>query len=88
MDTVDPGAVPLVELAKSDLSRRTGIPLDEIKAVNMTPVDWPDASLGHPEKGKVYAQVITPGYRIILQARGEEYEYHSDLEERVVFVDK
>lgn len=28
----------------------------------------------------MYAQVITPGFRIILKARDKLYEYHSDYE--------
>ncbi len=44
----------------------------------MEAVDWSDASLGCPEPGQVYAQVITPGYRVLLEAAGKEYEVHTD----------
>ena len=49
-------------------------------------VEWPDASLGNPQPGMVYAQVVTPGYKIILSARGQQYEYHSE-HERLVLVE-
>ncbi|MBI2919133.1 MAG: hypothetical protein HYY01_14255 [Chloroflexi bacterium] len=39
---------------------------------------WPDASLGCPQPGVAYAQVATPGYRIILTSGGKEHHYHSD----------
>ncbi len=28
---------------------------------------WPDAGLGCPEKGRVYAQMLTEGYRVVLR---------------------
>jgi hypothetical protein len=32
----------------------------------------------------MYAQVITPGYLIILAAEGQQYEYHTDQAANVV----
>ncbi|ADN02110.1 hypothetical protein STHERM_c11680 [Spirochaeta thermophila DSM 6192] len=37
--------------------------------VEMMEAWWPDASLGWPEEGKFYAQVITPGWRVWIQHR-------------------
>ena len=31
-----------------------------------------------------HLQVITPGYRIILEAQGQRYEYHTDQQRSVV----
>lgn len=76
----------LVDLAKGDLARRLGVGVEEVTLVSAEAVEWPDASLGTPQPGMVYAQVITPGYKIILSARGQEYAYHSD-QERVVLVE-
>ena len=50
----------------------------------MEAVEWSDASLGCPQEGFMYAQVITPGYLIILEAQGEQYEYHTDQTTNVV----
>jgi hypothetical protein len=47
-------------------------------------VDWSDTSLGCPEPGMAYAQVITPGYLIVLGAAGQTYEYHTDEHSSVV----
>ena len=74
---------PLVELAKTDLANRTGIDKEQIAMVSVKAVDWPDTSLGCPEPGMFYAQVITPGYRIVLSHDGERYEYHTDRSSRV-----
>lgn len=77
-NSVTPEYSPVVDLAKKDLSERLKIPVEEIQLVKQEAVEWPDTSLGYPEKGMVYAQVITPGFKIILKAGDKSYEYHSD----------
>lgn len=77
-DSVVPEYSPVVDIAKKDLSERLNLPVEEIKLVKEEAVDWPDTSLGYPEKGMMYAQVITPGFRIIVKAQDKLYEYHSD----------
>ncbi|NPV07244.1 MAG: hypothetical protein HPY83_04680 [Anaerolineae bacterium] len=64
--------------ARADLARRLGVPESQVEVLEVHPVEWPDASLGCPEPGKVYAAVITPGFRILLQVAGRRYEYRSD----------
>jgi len=68
------------ERARDDLASRLDLDSAEISVVSVEAVDWPDASLGCPEPGRLYAQVITPGYRILLEARGQRYEYRADSE--------
>ncbi len=75
---VQPEYPQVVDLAKKDLAQRLNISVELIKFVGQEKVDWPDASLGYPEEGMFYAQVITPGFRIILKAEDKLYEYHSD----------
>ena len=77
-NSVVPEYSPVVDLAKTDLSEKLNIPAEEIQLVKEEAVDWPDTSLGYPEKGLMYAQVITPGFRITLKAQDKLYEYHSD----------
>lgn len=59
-------------------------PPEEIKIVSAEPVTWPDTSLGCPEPGKFYAQVLVPGYRVVVEARGQRFEVHTDLKGRVI----
>ena len=75
---VIPEYSPVVDMARKDLSEKIKIPVENIQLVRQEAVDWPDTSLGYPEEGMVYAQVITPGFRIILKAGDKLYEYHSD----------
>lgn len=68
----------VVAVAKEYLANELGVASDDITAVAIEAVQWSDASLGCPEPGKAYAQVITPGYRIVLEAGQKEYELHTD----------
>lgn len=67
----------LIALAKTDLAQRLGIKIEEISVQSIVEKTWSDASLGCPEKGKLYAQVITPGYLIILETGGKTYDYRA-----------
>jgi len=68
--------VVLIESAKMDLAQRLSVPISQIEAIETKEATWPDASLGCPEPGIVYAQVVTPGYLVMLEYAGNEYEYH------------
>ncbi|MFH1979213.1 MAG: hypothetical protein ABII97_02430 [Patescibacteria group bacterium] len=69
----------LIVLAKTDLAERLGIKIEEILVKSTTEKTWSDASLGCPEKGKYYTQVITPGYLIIFGTGERMYNYHTSL---------
>ena len=79
---VPAGSETAIALAKEDLAERLGVAVEKIAILGAELVEWPNTSLGCPQPGKMYAQVITPGYRIILKVGGEQYEYHSDKEGR------
>lgn len=64
----------------ADAAAVLGVEQDEIELAEVAEVEWPDASLGCPESGMMYAQVITPGYRVIVRAAGETFEYHTDMQ--------
>jgi hypothetical protein len=81
-------AEPLVELARADLAQRLGINPDEIEVQGVEATEFPDASLGVPEPGKVYAQVVTPGYIIELTVAGQTYRHHASGERVVAVPDK
>lgn len=59
-------------------------PPEEVKIVLVEQVTWPDTSLGCPEPGKFYAQVLVPGYRVVVEVGGRKFEVHTDLRGRVV----
>jgi hypothetical protein len=42
-------------------------------------VDWPDSCLGVYRTDEPCAEVITPGFRVLLSAQGHLYEFHTDF---------
>lgn len=41
-------------------------------------VEWPDASLGCPQEGYAYAQVVTPGYKLVFKNADKSYAVHTN----------
>ena len=78
------GSETALAAAKADLAQQTGVPIEEIGLISIEAVDWSDTSLGCPQEGFMYAQVITPGYLMVLEADGQQYEYHTDQTTNVV----
>ncbi|GEM_PF-586213 len=57
---------------------------DEVRVVSVERREWQDTSFGCPEPGQMYQPVVTPGYRIVVLVGGEEYEFRTDADGRVV----
>jgi hypothetical protein len=74
-----PGLEALVEKARQDLAQKRSIPAAEISLVEARQVMWPDSSVGCPQPGMAYSQVVTGGYLIRLEKSGALYEYHAGL---------
>jgi hypothetical protein len=72
---VDP-SLPVVRAAVDDLAGRLGIESDAVTVVDARAVTWPDGSLGCPQPGMLYTQVLVDGMLVILEAGGQRYEYH------------
>jgi hypothetical protein len=68
----------VVAKARADLAGRLDVNPGEIELVSAEAVSWRDASVGCPQPGMAYAQVVTSGTRIVLASGAEHYEYHSD----------
>ena len=63
--------------ARQVLADRLSVPPDGLELVSDEPVQWGDTSLGCPQAGMVYAQVITPGHRITFRQGDDTYEVHT-----------
>jgi hypothetical protein len=61
------------------LAQQLGVDAADVTVVSVEPVDWPDSCLGVSVPDVMCAAVITPGYRVVLEANGEQYEYHTDV---------
>ena len=67
-----------VENARKDLANRLKIDPGDVKQSSVEDDDFPDLSLGAAEDGEMSGQMITPGWRIRLDAQGKTYEYRAD----------
>lgn len=60
------------------VSTAEGIFPEDIRFVSIADVIWPDTSLGFPKPDMMYAQVLTPGHRILLALpNGTTIEVHT-----------
>lgn len=81
----DPDLYPQpVMLAVSAAANEAGLPEDDVRVLSYTEREWPSTALGCPQPGFSYAQVVTPGYHVQLQAGETTYEYHTNLTNNVI----
>ena len=64
------------DAAVADLAARLDVEPTEVVVVSVEAVTWRDSSLGCPQEGFMYQQVLTEGVRIVLEVDGTTYEYH------------
>lgn len=68
-----------IDVAVADVSQRTGIDAEEITVGDVAYSEWSNACLDAAGPDEACAEVITPGFVVVLEAGGDEYEYHTDL---------
>jgi hypothetical protein len=74
------GGVPpdLFTAILQDAAGRAGVDSSAFSVSAASAVTWSDGSLGCPEPGMFYTQALVPGYRVVLEAAGNKYDYHAD----------
>ena len=65
----------IVDKCKADLARRCQVKAQQVQVLDTRAVTWPNSALGIPEPGKMYLQALTPGWKLVLEARREQYLY-------------
>jgi hypothetical protein len=68
-----------VERVITAYAKLANLQLSQIEVVLVEEVDWPNGCLGVEVPGILCNDVITPGYRIVLQVNGQTVELHSTL---------
>ncbi len=70
---------PQFDRALEDLSQQVGQPVDrtEIDAIQWSAQTFSNSSLGCPKPDANYAQVLTPGYQILISYGGKTYDYRA-----------
>jgi hypothetical protein len=74
---IDPGLQPWIDEAVDDLATRLGVEASAVSVSAAVLVTWPDSSLGCPQPGMEYLQVLTDGAIIELATGDVIYRYHA-----------
>jgi hypothetical protein len=74
---IDAAKAKLIELLKVEFPDLEIDP-KQIILEKFRSVMWPDASIGCPQPGHVYSQMLTPGYTIGFQIGEKHYTMHTD----------
>ena len=77
-------AQPAVEAALHEAAAHLNTDAAGIHVERVEARQWPDRALGCPRQGIMYAQIVTPGYVIVLSGGSRELEYHTDETGRVL----
>jgi hypothetical protein len=65
-----------------------GLTPDQLVLQSIDPVIWNDASLGCPQEGHFYPQVMTPGYKVEFQVGNDCFVAHMNKNgSQIVFLD-
>lgn len=83
-----PEPTAIIDAAYADLSKQVG---KNVARGGDTTFSWEedtfgDASLGCPQPGKMYAQVVVRGYKIIINYAGVAYDYRASKDGSNVFL--
>ena len=76
---------PAEQVAIRQLANNLGIPDIQVTVASSTLIEWPDSCLGVTQQGVMCAQVVTPGYLLVLDAAGNQFEYHTNQDASVIF---
>jgi hypothetical protein len=66
------------QAAITALSKTLSLPPGEIKLISTEAVNWPDGCLGVQRIGVMCTQAVVPGFKIVLDAAGKQFEVHTD----------
>ena len=60
------------------LSEKLSLPADKITLISTEAVTWPNGCLGIVRMGVLCTQAEVPGFKIVLEANGQKYEFHTN----------
>jgi hypothetical protein len=77
---------PAQRAAINALMDQLNLTADKIKLVSTEAVTWPNGCLGIVRMGVMCTQAEVPGFKIILEADGQKYEFHANQDGRVIML--
>jgi hypothetical protein len=69
---------PAIQAAQQALANKLGVNREIVRMVSYEHMMWRDSCLGVQVGKEICLEVITPGYRIVLEVDGKQYVYHTD----------
>ncbi len=82
----DPVANALVGIARREVAQELDVPQQRVELNEVIAVTWTDSALNCPLPDQTITSMEVGGYRILLEAGGREYVFHTDFD-RVVRCD-
>lgn len=73
-----PSKEEAIQKARQDLAQRLGVSESDIETHVVDEADFPDTALGAAGEDEMSGQMITPGWRIKLGAKGQSFEYRAN----------
>ena len=67
-----------VDAAKHDLATRLKIDASDVGVSSAEESEFPNAALGSPTEGEIASMMISEGWKIVLNAEGNSYNYRAD----------
>ena len=74
----------VLEAVREVLAGRLGVSAERLQVESAEQGSWSNTSLGCPKPGEVYAQVLTPGNRVVLSYNDQSYTYHTNANARQI----
>ncbi len=68
----------LLDQLRDDVAAQTGTSRAAVRVTSSEAVTWADSALGCGNASESALQVLTPGYRVVLEVQGRQFAYHSD----------
>lgn len=74
-----------VQAARQQAASRLNVDAGRLTLMRVESRQWRDSSLGCPQPGQMYAQVITPGYLVVIAGPNQQQlAFHTDTRGRAV----
>lgn len=77
---------PAQRAALTTLSETLNLPVDQITLISTEEVTWPNGCLGIVRMGVLCTQAEVPGFTMILEANGQNYEVHTNQDGSVALL--
>ena len=74
--TTSPAEVDAVARARRALADQLQVPVEAVSLRRVSVAEWRDASLGCPERGRVYTQQLIAGHQVVLVHDGRDHDVH------------